>query len=130
MNLTEAQTVAVVTTAAKSVVAALHPESRVPGFNPEAAWAAVPPFERHRHMNGVADIVLPVLSALPDVDGNPPSFDSPTIEKAVAAAYRVESAIAGRSLGRHAARQIVSGRVALCTVALRGLPAREMEMAS
>ena len=118
MRFTEHELTVAVTAAAKSVLAAQRPRRR--GTDVEASWEALDRFQRFKLLDSVGSQVLPVLTALPDVEvapGTRPTFTSRQVEQVVADQV-------GDGLGRLRRLATVKARTALVLNALEHVPPR------
>ena len=118
MRFTEHELTVAVTAAAKSVLAGQRPRRR--GADVDTAWEALDRFQRFRLLDSVGSQVLPVLTALPDVEvapGTRPTFTSRQVEQVV-------SDQVGDDLGKLRRLATVKARTALVLVALAHVPAR------
>ncbi len=124
MRFTEHELTVAVTAAAKTVAAAGQRGKR--GLRRSAAsaeetWAAMGRYERYQVLEAVGSQLLPVLTALPDVEV--PASTRPTFtDKQVLDA--VEETL-GAVEGRLRRKVVVAARVALLRAALAELPPRQ-----
>lgn len=116
MRFTEHELTVVVTAAAKAVVAAKSRRKKA-----DDAWEALSKYERYQVLEPVSSQVLPVLTALPDVEVEPgtrPTFSDAQILKAV------EETL-GEGGGRLKRKVTLAARVVLVRTALAQLPPRQ-----
>ena len=118
MRFTEHELTVAVTAAAKSVMAAQKPRRR--GADVDSAWDALDRFQRFRLLDSVGSQVLPILTALPDVEvaaGTRPTFTARQVEQVVSEQVTDD-------LGRLRRLATVKARTALVLVALAHVPPR------
>ncbi|TIC81842.1 hypothetical protein [Nocardioides sp. GY 10127] len=104
--------------AAKSVLAGQR-EVRKGGRDVEDVWHDLGRFGRYQLLAGLADQVLPVLTALPDVEVEPGTRPTFTEEQVRAA---VEEGLDG--VGRLQRGLVLKARIALVEAALAAVPPR------
>ena len=117
MRLTEKEMTAALTGAAKQVVAAQDKGVRKGRVTPDELWESMDRYQRYVVLNGLGDQVLPVLTALPDVElaiGERPSFTDEQLTEAV------ESQLGDE--GRLRRKVLVASRVALVRLAVASIP--------
>lgn len=118
MRFTEHELTVAVATAAKDVLAAKKARRR--SRDVDAAWDALSPLERFKLLDAAGTQILPVLTALPDVEvppGHRPTYAPEQVRQVVAAQL-------GDDLGRLQRAVAVKARTALVLSALAGLPPR------
>jgi hypothetical protein len=119
MRFTEYELTAALTGAAKSVVAA-RKEFRKSGVDVETAWDSMDRYERFQLLDGLGSQILPVLTALPDVEvppGTRPSYTDRQVSETVAG-------LVENDLGRLRRAVVVKARTALVQTALASVPPR------
>jgi hypothetical protein len=119
MRFTEYELTAALTGAAKSVVAA-RKEFRKSGVDVDTAWDSMDRYERFQLLDGLGSQILPVLTALPDVEvppGTRPSYTDRQVSETVAGLVEDD-------LGRLRRAVVVKARTALVQTALASVPPR------
>jgi len=119
MRFTEHELTAALTGAAKSVVAA-RKEFRKSGVDVDTAWDAMGRYEKFNLLDALGSQILPVLTALPDVEAAPgtrPSYPTQQVSEVVAG-------LVGDDLGRLRRAVAVKARTALVQTALANVPPR------
>jgi hypothetical protein len=119
MRFTEYELTAALTGAAKSVVAA-RKEFRKSGVDVDTAWDSMDRYERFQLLDGLGSQILPVLTALPDVEvppGTRPSYTDRQVSETVAG-------LVENDLGRLRRAVVVKARTALVQTALASVPPR------
>ena len=119
MRFTEHELTAALTGAAKSVVAA-GKEFRKSGVDIDTAWDAMGRYEKFKLLDALGNQILPVMTALPDVEVTPgtrPSYRNQQVSEVVAG-------LVGDDLGRLRRAVVVKARTALVQTALANLPPR------
>ena len=119
MRFTEYELTAALTGAAKSVVAA-RKEFRKSGVDVDTAWDSMDRYERFQLLDGLGSQILPVLTALPDVEvppGTRPSYTDRQVSETVAG-------LVGDDLGTLRRAVVVKARTALVQTALASVPPR------
>ena len=119
MRFTEHELTAAVAGAAKSVVAA-RKRSRRSSPDIDAAWDTMDRYEKYQLLDAVGSQVLPVLTALPDIEvppGTRPSYTNQQVSEIVAE-------LVGPDLGRIRRAVLVKARTGLVQSALASLPPR------
>jgi len=120
MHFSEHELTAALTGAAKSVVRAQRKDIRKGTVDIDTAWDAMDRLERFRLLDGIGDQVLPVLSALPDVEvapGTRPTYSDRQVSEIVAG-------MAGDGGGRLRRAVLVKARTTLVQTALANVPPR------
>ena len=120
MHLTEHELTAALTGAAKSVVRAQRKDVRKGTVDIDTAWDGMDRLERFRLLDALGDQVLPVLTALPDVEVAPgarPTYPDRQVSDVV-------SGLVGDQGGRLRRAVLVKARTALVQAALAGIPPR------
>ena len=120
MHLSEHELTAALTGAAKSVVRAQRKDVRKGTVDIDSAWEAMDRLERFRLLDGIGGQVLPVLSALPEVDvapGTRPTYTDRQVSEIVAG-------LAGDGGGRLRRAVLVKARTTLVQTALAHVPPR------
>lgn len=120
MRFTERELTVAVEGAAKSVLAAQDRGVRKGRRTGDEAWAELSRYQRYQLLDGVADQLLSVLVALPDVEvpaGTRPTFTDEEVASAVQQA-------AGEELRGIRAKVLLNARVALVQLALSQVPPR------
>ncbi len=119
MRFTEHEMTRAMEAAAKSVLSLRRAHRR---RDVDQVWQEMGRYERYQLLSSLADQVLPVLVALPDVEvapGTRPTFS----EEQVAAAVQEQMAAEGGGRLRRAV--VLRARVALVQAALAGVPPRQ-----
>lgn len=119
MRFTEHELTAALNGAARSVVAA-RKTGRKSGADADSAWAAMDRYERYQLLDALASQILPVLTALPDVEvppGTRPSYSNHQVSEAVKNLVEAD-------LGRLRRAAVVKVRTALVQAALASVPVR------
>ena len=120
MRFTERELTEAVTGAAKSVLAARDRQVRKGRRTADELWESLDRYRRYLVLNGLGDQVLPVLTALPDVEvapGERPTFTDAQITATVEAQLG--------EAGRLRRKAVLAARVALVKVALASVPPRQ-----
>ena len=120
MHLSEHELTAALTGAAKSVVRAQRKDVRRGTVDIDTAWEGMDRLERFRLLDALGDQVLPVLTALPDVEVAPgarPAYPDRQVSDVV-------SGLVGDQGGRLRRAVAVKARTALVQAALAGIPPR------
>jgi hypothetical protein len=118
MRFTEAELTAAITGVAKTTLAAQSKDIRKGRVDLEQAWQDLGGYGRYQLMESLSDQVLPVLTALPDVErvvGERAAYSN----KQVRAIVEERTGDEGGRLRRTA---VVVGRVALVQAALAAIP--------
>lgn len=121
MRFTEHELTRAMEGAAKTVLAARR-DVRRGGRDVEAVWSEMGRYQRYQLLDGLADQVLPVLTALPDVEvaaGSRPTYTDAQVAETVRA--RLDATPGGR-LKRAV---VLKARVALVQAALAAVPPRQ-----
>jgi hypothetical protein len=119
MRFTEHELTTALTGAAKSVVAA-RKKVRRSGVDIDTAWDALDRYERFQLLDALGSQILPVLTALPDVEvppGTRPSYPNQVVSEVVAG-------LVGDDLGKLRRAVVVKARTALVQTALANVPPR------
>ena len=119
MRFTEHELTAALTGAAKSVMAAQR-KFRKSGVDIDTAWDAMDRYERFKLLDALGSQILPVLTALPDIDvppGTRPSYRSQQVSEIVAG-------LVDDDLGKLRRAVVVRTRTALVQRALANVPPR------
>ena len=119
MRFTEHELTAALTGAAKAVLAAQHKDVRRGRRSVDEVWDELGRYERFKILDGLGDQVLPVLVALPDVEGAAGTRPTYTDEEV---GRVVEERLA--DVGRVRRAVLLRARVALVQVALSHVPPR------
>ena len=120
MHLSEHELTAALTGAAKSVVRAQRKDVRKGTVDIDTAWEGMDRLERFRLLDALGDQVLPVLTALPDVEVAPgarPAYLDRQVSDVV-------SGLVGDQGGRLRRAVAVKARTVLVEAALAGIPPR------
>jgi len=120
MHFSEHELTAALTGAAKSVVRAQRKDVRKGTVDIDTAWDEMDRLERFRLLDALGDQILPVLTALPEVEvapGSRPSYPDRQVTEIVAG-------LAGDSGGRLRRAVLVKARTALVQAALASVPPR------
>ena len=120
MHLSEHELTAALTGAAKSVVRAQRKDVRKGTVDIDTAWDGMDRLERFRLLDALGDQVLPVLTALPDVEVAPgarPTYPDRQVSEVV-------GGLVGDQGGRLRRAVLVKARTALVQAALAGIPPR------
>ena len=120
MRFTEHELTAALTGAAKSVVGVQSKDVRKGRLTEDQLWESMGRYERFVVLDGLGDQLLPVLIALPDVEGAPgtrPTFTDAQITAAVEERLGDEKGLRRRAL--------LTARVALVKLALECIPPRQ-----
>lgn len=118
MQFTEYELTAAVTGAAKSVLASKKLRKRA--VDVEVEWESMDRSQRFNLLDAVGSQVLPVLTALPDVEvapGSRPSYSNEQVQEVV-------RSLVGNDLGKVQRLVTVKARTALVQTALAHLPPR------
>lgn len=119
MRFSEHELTVALTGAAKSVVAA-RKEVRKSGVDIETAWHAMDRYERYKLLDALGSQILPVLTALPDIEvppGTRPSYPNQQVSEVVAGLVEGD-------LGKLRRAVVVKARTALVQTALANVPPR------
>lgn len=119
MRFTEHELTAALTGAAKSVMAA-EKKFRKSGVDVDTAWDAMDRYERFQLLDAVGSQILPVLTALPDIEvppGTRPSYRNKHVSEIVAG-------LVDDDLGKLRRAVVVKTRTALVQRALANVPPR------
>lgn len=119
MRFTEYELTAALTGAAKSVVAA-RKQFRKSRVDIDTAWDAMDRYERFKLLDGLGNQILPVLTALPDVEvppGTRPSYPDRQVSEVIAG-------LVGDDVGKLRRAVLVKARTALVQTALANVPPR------
>lgn len=119
MRFSEHELTVALTGAAKSVVAA-RKEFRKSGVDIETAWHAMDRYERYKLLDALGSQILPVLTALPDIEvppGTRPSYPNQQVSEVVAGLVEGD-------LGKLRRAVVVKARTALVQTALANVPPR------
>lgn len=119
MRFTEHELTRAMEAAAKSVLAVRRSNRR---RDVEQVWAGMTRYQRYQLLDSLGDQVLPVLTALPDVEvapGTRPTWTDAEVEQVVR--ERLDATPGGRL--RRAV--VLKARVALVQAALAGVPPRQ-----
>lgn len=119
MRFTEHELTAALTGAAKSVVAA-GKTFRKSGVDIDTAWDDMDRYERFNLLDGLGSQILPVLTALPDVEvppGSRPSYSNQQVSDIIAG-------LVGDDVGKLRRLAVVKARTALVQTALANVPPR------
>jgi hypothetical protein len=119
MRFTEHELTTALTGAAKSVVAA-RKKLRRSGVDIDTAWDAMDRYERFQLLDDLGSQILPVLTALPDVEvppGTRPSYSNRQVSETVAE-------LVGDDLGKLRRAVVIKARTALVQTALANVPPR------
>ena len=120
MHFSEHELTAALTGAAKSVVRAQRKDVRKGTVDIDTAWDEMDRLERFRLLDALGDQILPVLTALPEVEvapGSRPSYPDRQVTEIVAG-------LAEDSGGRLRRAVLVKARTALVQAALASVPPR------
>lgn len=118
MRFTEAELTAALNGVAKATLAAQDKDIRKGRVDLEQAWHDLGGFGRYQLLEGLSDQVLPVLTALPDVErvvGQRPSYSNAQVRQLVEAST-------GEEGGRLRRKAVVVARTALVQAALAAIP--------
>jgi hypothetical protein len=119
MQLTEHQLTAALTGTAKTVMAA-RKKVRKSGIDIDTAWDAMDRYEKFKLLDALGSQILPVLTALPDIEvppGTRPSYRDQQVREIVAG-------LVDDSLGKLQRAVVVKTRTALVQRALANVPPR------
>lgn len=119
MRFTEYELTMALTGAAKSVVAS-RKAFRKSRMDLDTAWEAMDRYERFQLLDAVGNQVLPVLTALPDVEvaaGTRPAYSDRQVAEVV-------SGLVDEDVGRLRRAVVVKARTALVQTALSKVPPR------
>lgn len=119
MRFTEYELTAALTGAAKSVVAASK-KFRKGKVDIDTAWNAMDRYEKYQLLDALGSQILPVLTALPDVEvapGTRPSYPNQQVSEIVAGLVEDD-------LGKVRRAVVVKARTALVQTALASVPKR------
>ena len=120
MRFSEHELTAALQGAAKSVLAAQRRDVRRGKVTVDQAWDEMDRYQRFKLLDSIGGQVLPILTALPDVEvrtGTRPAFTDAQITTVV------EEQL-GDGLGRMRRKVVVATRVALVRTALAHVPPR------
>jgi hypothetical protein len=120
MRFTEHELTLALHGAAKSVLATQRRDVRRGKADIETVWTEMDRYQRFKLLDSLGAQLLPVLTALPDVDVEPgtrPTFTDAEI-------VRVVEEKVGEREGRLRRKVVVAGRVALVKAALAHVPPR------
>ena len=121
MRFTEHELTVALTGAAKSVVAAQRKDVRKGKVDIDDVWEEMSRLERYQLLDALGSQILPVMTALPDVDveaGTRPTYTDQQVTEVV------ESQV-GDEGGRLRRKAVVMARVGLVRTALSHLPPRQ-----
>ena len=119
MRFTEHELTAALTGAAKSVMAA-NKKFRKSGVDIDSAWDAMDRYEKFKLLDALGSQILPVLTALPDIEvppGTRPSYRNQQVSDIVAG-------LVDDDLGKLQRAVAVKTRTALVQRALANVPPR------
>ena len=119
MRFTEHELTAALTGAAKSVHASSK-EVRKRKVDPDSAWEELSRYERFQLLDALGNQILPVLVALPDVEVEPGTRPSYSVDQV----RRVVEEQVGDDLGRMKRAVVVRARTVLVQTALAHVPPR------
>lgn len=118
MRFTEAELTAALNGVAKATLAAQDKEIRKGRVDVDQAWHDLGGYGRYQLLEQLSDQVLPVLTALPDVErvvGQRPSYTNAQVREVV-------EERTGEEGGRLRRKAVVVARVALVQAALAAIP--------
>jgi len=121
MRFTEHELTAALHGAAKSVMAAQRRDVRKGKVDVETAWKEMDRLQRFTLLDGLGGQLLPVLTALPDVEVEPGTRPAFTDEQIATA---VEERVGEEGGGRMRRKVVVASRIALVKIALSHVPPR------
>lgn len=127
MRFTENEMTVALTGLAKDVVTMRAAAAGTPITDIESAWAEMDRHTRYLMLTGLGDQILAVLPALPDIEVEPgtrPTFTLDEAARTVAEVFDAEVTTKSLTPTTEQRDQAIAGRLALVSVALGHLPVR------